>query len=179
MKKTIHPATKRWIGIGTVTAALTLCATLHAALQIPYTANASTLHLWHLDDPDGLYATDAVATSSITLTNLGMPTAGTLPYTNVNLGVPSALGQGTCLRGATKQHLLYGGAFSDVSQFCDPVTGAFTFEALVKFDVNPLAAMDAQIVAGDNGGGHYHPGVAMASLQRPDGVEPSGRLRLG
>jgi len=128
-----------------------LCRLAWAGLQIPYTPDASTLHLWHLDDPDGLTATDAVATSSIVLTNLGMPNPGIGPYTNVNLGSPSFLGQGTCLVASNKQHLLYGGSFPDVSQFCNPVSGAFTFEAIVRFDTDPTATIDAEIVSGDNG----------------------------
>jgi len=130
----------------------------HAGLQIPYVPNANTLHLWHLDDPAGqLYATDAVTTASITLTNLGWPSPGTGPYTNTAFGNPSYPGLGTSVGGPgsatpAKAHLLYGGAFSNVSQFRNPVTGAFTFEALIYCTVNPLGTIDAEIVAGDNGG---------------------------
>ena len=124
---------------------------LRAGLQVPYTANASTLHLWHLDDPNGLQATDTVTTASITLTNLGMPNPGTGPYTNASLGAPAFIGLGTCLSGTTRQHLLYGGAFTDVSQFCNPVSGAFTFEALARFDTPSFNPIDAEIVSGDNG----------------------------
>jgi hypothetical protein len=94
-----------------------------------------------------------VATSSITLTNIGWPTPGGPPYTNTSLGNPSFTGLGTCETAIDKGHLLYGGSFPDVSQFRNPVSGAFTFEAVVKFDINPLGAIDAEIVAGDNGGG--------------------------
>ena len=126
--------------------------TAQAGLQIPYTNNATTLHLWHLDGPDGLTTPDAVTTSPITLTNLGLPTPRTLPYTNVNLGVASFPGLGECLRApVNKQHLLYGGGFPDVSQFCNPDSGAFTFEAVVKFTGSPTAAGDYEIVSGDNG----------------------------
>lgn len=123
-----------------------------AGLQIPYTNNPATLHLWHLNDPDGLLVTDAVATASITLTNIGLPNPSVGPYTNVHLGITSFPGEGTCLKATAKPHLLYGGAFPDVSQFCNPVSGAFTFEAIIKVDAvfNPL---DVEIVSGDNGGG--------------------------
>jgi hypothetical protein len=133
---------------------LTTATTSRAGLQIPYTPDASTLHLWHLDEPSTIYtSTDAVATSSITLTNIGWPTPGGPPYTNTSLGNPSFTGLGTCETAINKGHLLYGGNFPDVSQFRNPVSGAFTFEAVVKFDINPLGAIDAEIVAGDNGGG--------------------------
>jgi hypothetical protein len=135
-------------------AAILVATTSFAGLQIPYTPDASTLHLWHLDEPSNAYtSTDAVTTSSITLTNLGWPTPGTPPYTNTTLGSPGFTGLGTCESGINKGHMLFGGTFADVSQFRNPVSGAFTFEAVVKFDINPLGAIDAEIVAGDNGGG--------------------------
>ncbi len=122
-----------------------------AGLQIPYTNTTSTLHLWHLDETNGLRFSDSALSSPITLTNLAEPTPGTLPYTNVTVGAPSYPGLGTSLSATTKQHLLYGGAFPDVSQFCNPVSGAFTFEALVKFTANPTAAGDYEILCADNG----------------------------
>jgi hypothetical protein len=130
--------------------AASLCVTTRAGLQIPYTPDANTLHLWHLDDPDGLTATDAVTTASITLTNIGQPNPG--PATNAHFGAVSFPGQGTCLQATTKPHLLFGGTFPDVSSFCNPESGAFTFEAILRVDAsfNPL---DAEIVSGDNGGG--------------------------
>lgn len=133
-------------------ALLALSSNTWAGLQIPYAPDSKTLHLWHLDDPNGLTSTDAVTTASITLTNLGLPTPGTFPYNNTSLGNPSFPGMGTCMSGTNKSHLLYGGNFPNVSQFQDNNTGAFTFEALVYFTINPLGAIDAEIVAGDNGG---------------------------
>ncbi|HEY5912133.1 MAG TPA: hypothetical protein VJA21_16135 [Verrucomicrobiae bacterium] len=47
---------KLMIAVGLV-GALFGTTPVQGGLQIPYTPNASTLHLWHLDDPDGLYAT--------------------------------------------------------------------------------------------------------------------------
>jgi hypothetical protein len=135
-------------------ALLIATASSHAGLQIPYTPDDSTLHLWHLNEPSAVYtSTDAVATSSITLTNIGWPTPSIPPYTNTTLGSPGFAGLGTCESGINKGHLLFGGAFPDVSQFRNPVSGAFTFEAVIKFDINPLGAIDAEIVAGDNPSG--------------------------
>lgn len=136
---------------GLLALALATATTGYAGLQIPYTPDANTLHLWHLDETGGLTTTDAVATSSITLTNLGLPNAGVGPYTNTSFGSPAFTGQGNCVSATTKQHLLYGGAFPDVSQFANPVSGAFTFEALVRLDIDPRGSMDAEIVSGDNG----------------------------
>lgn len=135
-------------------AALLLSAHSRAGLQIPYTPDTSSLHLWHLNETSGLTTPDAVQTNPITLTLLGLPNAGTGPYTNVTLSSPSAFPILTnAMTGLDKAHLLDGGIFPDVSQFADPTTGAFTFEAIVKFNINPLGAIDAEIVAGDNGSG--------------------------
>ena len=80
---------------GLAAGALVVAIATHAGLQIPYTLDANTLHLWHLDDPNGLYVVDAVPNSPITLTNLGEPSPGTGPYTNTSLGSASAPGLGT------------------------------------------------------------------------------------
>src|ERR1035438_6698881 len=129
------------LGAFVAVAVVAVALSAHAGLGLPYTPDAHTLHLWHLDDTNGLYTVDAVATSAsasanaipITLTNLGEPTPGTFPYTNTSLGNLSYdAGLGTCYTGTDKQHLLYGGSFPDVSQFCNPSSGAFTFEALAK-----------------------------------------------
>jgi hypothetical protein len=127
--------------------------TLHcnAGLRIPYVPDGDTLHLWHLDGPAALTTPDAVPENGITLTNIGEPSPGTGPYTNANLGSPSFSGLGNSLHATTKQHLLYGGAFSDVLPFSNPESGAFTFEAVVKFDIDPLGASDMEIISGDNG----------------------------
>ena len=153
--------TKLPLGAFVAVAVVAVALSAHAGLGLPYTPDAHTLHLWHLDDTNGLYTVDAVATSAsasanaipITLTNLGEPTPGTFPYTNTSLGNLSYdAGLGTCYTGTDKQHLLYGGSFPDVSQFCNPSSGAFTFEALVNLSV-PYATAPGQIVSGDNGGG--------------------------
>src|SRR6266436_2291062 len=92
------------------------CLNTRAGLQIPYVPDASTLHLWHLDETSSSStSTDAVTTSSITLTNLGWPTPGTPPYTNTSLGNASFAGLGNCETAINKGHLLFGGTFPDVS----------------------------------------------------------------
>jgi hypothetical protein len=153
MKNCVLSDTKYRFWFALLVIALALGATVQAGLQIPYTPDTFTLHLWHLDDPNGATTPDAVATGGITLTNIGLPAPGTGPYTNTSLGNASFPGLGNCMSGNHRSHLLYGGPFTDVSQFCHPDTGAFTFEAVVKFDIDPLGAMDAEILAGDNAGG--------------------------
>jgi len=152
MNSILHSSKAARSAIALAVATLAFTTGSQAGLQIPYTPDDNTLHLWHLNDPDGLTAVDAVANSPITLTNVGLPNPSVGPYTNVHLGVPSFVGQGTCLKATTKPHLLYGGPFSDVSQFCNPVSGAFTFEAIIKFDAT-FGAIDVEIVSGDNASG--------------------------
>src|SRR5580658_8956838 len=115
--------------------ALASASPARAGLAVPYVSNPDTMHLWHLDDTNGLYAVDAVATDpspspnaiAIVVTNYGEPTPLTLPYTNTSLGNASFFPSlGTCYAGTTKQHLLYGGNYPDVSQFRNPTSGAFT-----------------------------------------------------
>lgn len=124
----------------------------HAGLRVPYTTDAHTLHLWHLDESSGVTAADAVPTGGITLTNIGWPTPGGPPYTNTTLGAPSFEGMGNCVSSINKGHVLHGGVFTDYAEFRNQESGAFTFEAVVKFDTSPLGAIDAEIVCGDREG---------------------------
>lgn len=159
MKKT-HVYAGTFVAVCGLIIACALPYRAFAGLQIPYTVDEHTLHLWHFDDPhviDGstnIYATDAVTTASITLANLGLPGTNAPPYTNTWYGEPSYPNLGTCRKATTRYAIAYGGQFTDVSQFCNPETGAFTFEALVKFDVNPLSPPNhMQIICGDQSGG--------------------------
>lgn len=153
MKTRVGSSESCRLTIGLVALTLLCALSSPGGLRIPYTPDESTLHLWHLDGGNSLTTPDAVTSSPITLTNIGWPTPGTMPYTNTSLGHASFPGLGECLWGSNKGHLLFGGPFPDVSQFCNPVSGAFTFEAVVKFDINPLGTIDAALVYGDNGGG--------------------------
>lgn len=120
------------------------------------------MHLWHLDDPTNqLYGVDAIATDPIfspnaipiTLTNFAEPVQLTLPYTNAFFGAESfAPSLNTSYTATTKVHVLYGGTFPDVSQFRNPTSGAFTFEAIIKVNA-PFSTADMEILAGDNPGG--------------------------
>ncbi|HWF19466.1 MAG TPA: Ig-like domain-containing protein [Verrucomicrobiae bacterium] len=143
--------------------------TARAGLGIPYSQDADTMHLWHLNDATNqLYAVDSATNPvdgaiPIQLENIGEPTPGQQP-TNALYGSPGPgyPGLGSCYSGSTKQHVLagyngssYGGDFPDVSQFCNPNTGAFTFEALINLGSgsSPLSSVDAEILSGDNNGG--------------------------
>jgi hypothetical protein len=125
-----------------------------AGLAIPYTPNADTLHLWHLNETNGsLYAFDStdLDTNSwpITLTNIGEVS---FPFTNTSLGNPGPgfPGLTNAYSGNNKFHLLYGGSYPDVTGLCNPTSGAFTFEAIILIS-NSLSG-DYEIFTGDNGG---------------------------
>jgi hypothetical protein len=152
-----------WIGAATVLVNVSM-PVAQAGLAIPYTQDQNTLHLWHLNDTNGLYANDAATNltvddaTPIQLENLGEPIPTQLPYSNTSLGSPGPgyPGLTNSYSGTTKQHVLagnngsfFGGQFPDVTQFCNPVTGAFTFEAVINVN-SVLASIDAEILAGDN-----------------------------
>src|SRR3569623_2015071 len=145
------------VGAAVAAFALLCPAQTGASLGVPYTPDSTTLHLWHLNEPSGLLAQDAVTSGGITLTNIGMP-AGAASFTNTTFGAAAFSGLGTSVSASTMQHLLYGGAFPDVTGFADPETGAFTFEDVIKFDTDPLATIDAEFVSGDNGLGTAYRG---------------------
>jgi hypothetical protein len=138
----------------TAGAVLALACSAHAGLQIPYTPDADTLHLWHFDDAPEvtLNLTDAVVSaSSITLVNGGSPKS---------VFVPAYSSLGLCASNNANTHVLYdtpgGGYFPDVSQFCNPVSGAFTLECIVKFSGSgnlKSLPFNAELVAGDDNGG--------------------------
>src|ERR1039457_928558 len=79
-----------------------------AGLNVPYTNDVATLHLWHFDDATNqlagnfLSVTDAISTASggITMTNYGLGTnssgaaSGTPPFTNIML-MPNTAAFGT------------------------------------------------------------------------------------
>ncbi len=159
MKQIIISRFHRSAVAAAVVAALGVLDVVQAGLNVPYEADAYTLHLWHFDDPvlvDGLtniYVSDAVASGGITLTNCGLPTNLAPPYSNAFLGVPGFTGLGTCREATTKNSILYGGQFDDVSPFYDPATGAFTFEALVKLNTSPFSLPNhMEIITGDRSG---------------------------
>ncbi|HEX4121592.1 MAG TPA: immunoglobulin domain-containing protein [Verrucomicrobiae bacterium] len=146
--------------------ALAVAISTHAGLQIPYTPNADTLHLWHLNDPaNQLYAHDS-GVIPMTLTNLGIfgptnvspfgPADGTvvpLPltgYTNCNFGCNLGLPVlntllGTCFissnlslvsPGSCSASLLGNIEDTGLTNYCNATTGAFTWEMLIKLNLS-------------------------------------------
>lgn len=165
MKKTL-PLFAQFISSAALASALLIPRAASAGLAVPYTQDGDTMHLWHLNDASNqLFAVDVAtnpvdSASPIDLANIGVPTPGQQP-TNAFFDAPGSVFPGltNSYIGSTKQHVLagdngssFGGFFPDVSQFCNPVSGAFTFEALVNLGNGsaPLSTMDAEILCGDN-----------------------------
>lgn len=134
----------------------------HGGLQIPYTPDADTLHLWHFNGPTNtIPSTDEVQTASITLTNV---TQSQVPGSQITLGNPAAIAQlGTCLQiiptnvnvGNTYAFAVNGTYWPDTTPFRNATSGAFTIEAIIKCTGNPYVAGNGnwEIVAGDNSPG--------------------------
>jgi len=150
-----------------------------AGLTVPYAPNANTLHLWHLDEPVGsTNCFDAVTnnpqTTPLTFTPLGgplNPPAGT-PTQFVLVGVPSeypvltnsvqTTNRSTCLMppyiiltnsSGTATNFVYNTVCTNLSDFVNTNTGAFTWEALV----HPLTSLltppnNEEIICADNTG---------------------------
>ena len=117
---------------------LAVAFSARAGLAVPYTANADTLHLWHLNESGGPIANDSADLSTnaspIILTNIGYSSAGTTvyPFTNTSLGNPGPgfPGLTNAYSAMNKYHLLYGGSYPNVNGLCNTSTGAYTFGKL-------------------------------------------------
>ena len=132
------------------------------AAPAPYAVDAATLHLWHLDETS-TPCVDAVACGT-NLTSLN--SGATLGVANVSFpGFGNCLntvdgGQSstTQLDASLSALPLVSGTGDDVAlTLADPVTGAFTFEALVRVDFDPSISLAArgsamQIISGDGDG---------------------------
>jgi hypothetical protein len=142
-----------------------LCVQAQAGLQIPYTPDANTIHLWHfdgsqtnLDGTTNILTPDAVTTGGITLTNVAQTQ---VPGSTITLGNPSITGSSNCLNIiptnlATGNTYAFasGGPALDSDLINGSSGGAFTFEAIVKMDISPFtttgSAQNWEIVCGDN-----------------------------
>jgi len=136
-----------------------------AGLNVPYAPDDSTLHLWHFNDPlTNNTEADAITNDPITLTNFGYPVSGGPPYTNIFLassavapGVAEVLqilpDDGNAALGSSHA-MAAGPADLAPTSFCNPSSGAFTFEALVFPQGNIFSSSagsgEWEIFCGDN-----------------------------
>ncbi|MBN1505320.1 MAG: immunoglobulin domain-containing protein [Sedimentisphaerales bacterium] len=112
-----------------------------ASIVGPYEVDKWALHIWHLDEPAAsATVADAVASQPLTLNVTGAPV----------LGSPSFAKFGTSILTGNNNYLS-GGVLS-LSRFTWS-DGAFTFEAIIRPDVNPLAAPNnMNIICGERAG---------------------------
>ncbi len=107
----------------------------------PYAEDEFTLHLWHLDEPaGGTTVADVVTSQPLVLSVTGTAT----------LGNPSYEAFGTAVQTGNGAYL--SGGVQPLSRFTW-TDGAFTFEAIIRPDVNPLAAPNnMNIICGERAG---------------------------
>ena len=146
---------------GAITLILSLGSTVHAAVTGPYTADANTLFLYHLDETSGALVNDGAKGTGFNLTNTGGATGrdgagsggyGATAYTGFGNAFDAyGSGDGTFHSGTASDG---GGAHTEsVTQSqadYQAAGGAFTYEALIKTpDLGPTA--EHQIISRDNG----------------------------
>ncbi len=119
----------------------------------PYTVDGSTLHLWHLNDLQAP-AADAVSggTSLVALANGALMWSPSLAGFGTGLN-PSA-GRGTANGGILAALPLAADGTDNVTMSYAGADGAFTFEAIVRLDVDlnsaPASVVPMQILAGED-----------------------------
>ncbi len=132
-------------GLDTLGVLLTLCVlgnsmVSQASIVGPYTVDEWTLHLWHLDEPAGSTTVADEAAIPMTMNVVGTATLGNASFT----------GFGTAIQ--TSNGAYAGAGVQPLSQFTWS-DGAFTFEALIRPDVNPLAPPNnMNIICGERAG---------------------------
>ena len=152
-----------------------LPGSLHAIIVGPYTPDAATLHLWHLNEAS-TPCLDSVSTGAVHLAVLA---------NDATLGDASFTGFGTALNtldggqdgiAATNRdaylaptNLVNGPGDNTAITYADPVSGAFTYEALVRIDFDPAANLGT---AGEGGNGRN------ATLQIINGDAEDNASRL-
>lgn len=119
----------------------------------PYTADANTLHLWHLDEVDQP-ALD-VGNSPVTMTTLNANAQLWEPsLAGFATGLNTSAGRGTLNGGALSAHPLSNNTSDDTTITYAGANGAFTFEGIVRVDFDPTVAPPAmnpmQIVTGES-----------------------------
>src|ERR1035441_3608080 len=134
---------------------LLLLAALAAPADLvgPYTPDANTLHLWHLDETT-THAVDS-ATAGINLSGLlSGATLGTASYAGFGSALNTLDGGQDATAAGTRDALLAASASAgNVSvTYADPTTGAFTYEAIVCIGFDPGRNLGASADGGTGRG---------------------------
>lgn len=149
------------VGLG-VAIAMAAGSAVRADLAGPYWADVNTLHLWHLDEAT-TPATNALAGGTNLAVLSGGATLGNSGIAGFGLCLNTADGGQSATSGTGKDAALSALALANGTgddnalRRADPTTGAFTFEALIRVDFNPVLNLSArgsamQIISGDGDG---------------------------
>src|ERR1035438_9928816 len=114
-------------------AVLSLCFCAQALIVGPYSLDAKTLHLWHLNET-ALPALDAAPGGTNLAALGGSATLGNASYSGFGTALSTATASGDYLAPRT---LAADTSDNTVMTYDDPVTGAFTYEAMIRVDFNP------------------------------------------
>ncbi len=165
----------RLVALGAMAAAMTTAS--QAGLVGPYPVDGNTLHLWHFDETNGALALDAVNSNPQTTPMVLSNTPGmnafnpaTDAYFATN-GLPSVFPvynycvmttQYSCFympwtnpAPASSGNIFPAPAYTNISNYANTNTGAFTMEALVQPGTSLLSSTpvaNPEIVCGDNNG---------------------------
>lgn len=121
--------------------ALGISTVARASIVGPYPMDKWALHIWHLDEPAGSKTVaDSVTSLPLTLNVTGTPA----------LGSPSFAKFGTSIQTGNANYL--SGGVLPLNRFTY-TDGAFTFEAIIRPDVDPLKAPNnMNIICGERAG---------------------------
>src|ERR1035441_7519647 len=112
---------------------LSACCCARALIVGPYSLDASTLHLWHLNET-AVPALDS-APGGTNLTALGgSATLGTAASARFATALTTATTSGDYL---APRALAADTSDNPLMTYDDPATGAFTYEAMIRVDFNP------------------------------------------
>ncbi|MBC8095129.1 MAG: hypothetical protein H7Y43_04890, partial [Akkermansiaceae bacterium] len=156
------PPLRQSFRIALALVALSVPAPTPAALS-PYSVDATTLHLWHLDEAATPCADAAASATNLTtlangatLNNPSFPGFGTALNTlDGGQSATTTLSQKDAL--LTPRPLANGTGDDTAITLADSVSGAFTFEAIVRVDFDPALNLSArnttlQMISGDGDG---------------------------
>ena len=145
----------------------------HATIVGPYSVDANTLHLWHLNESSVPAIDSAPGGTNLTVLANG-----------ATLGNSSFAGFGSALNtfAATNAYLapktLVVGTNDDVTMsYADSVTGAFTYEALVRVDFDPATfnrTLPLYLITGENDSGEPNSTRAFQFRIMPNGAALAG-----
>jgi autotransporter-associated beta strand protein len=139
---------------GVLAASMLMVATrAQAVIAGPYTADASTLHLWHLNET----ATPAVDSASGGTNCVGLlngATLGSASFTGFGNALNTLDGGQDLIAGANKDAVLTPSTAAQPGNiafpYCDATSGAFTFEAIVWIGFDPTKNLGTTAFGGNN-----------------------------